>query len=216
MNGGRFKLSGFLCAQVFLLFVAALVADKAQGEEGVLIAAFGDSLSSGYGLAADEGFSPVLQRVLSQRGLTVSVINAAVAGDTSADALARVDWMLSFKPDIVLVEFGANDMLRGIPTTAVRDNLDEIILRIKASDARVLLSGMLAPRNLGKRLRQTLSAKCMKKLRDKHDVPLYPFFLHGVALSPELTLPDGMHPNAKGVRKIAANIAPLVEAMLRP
>ena len=92
---------------------------------------------------------------MSQRGLTVSVINAAVAGDTSADALARVDWMLSFKPDIVLVEFGANDMLRGIPTTAVRDNLDEIILRIKASDARVLLSGMLAPR---KRLRQTLSA----------------------------------------------------------
>ncbi|WOV91502.1 MAG: arylesterase [Candidatus Zeuxoniibacter abyssi] len=215
MNGGRFKLSGFLCAQVFLLFVAALVADKAQGEEGVLIAAFGDSLSSGYGLAADEGFSPVLQRVLSQRGLTVSVINAAVAGDTSADALARVDWMLSFKPDIVLVEFGANDMLRGIPTTAVRDNLDEIILRIKASDARVLLSGMLAPRNLGKdygrRFRQMY-----EKLRDKHDVPLYPFFLHGVALSPELTLPDGMHPNAKGVRKIAANIAPLVEAMLRP
>ena len=108
MNGGRFKLAFSLRTSI-LLFVAALVADKAQGEEGVLIAAFGDSLSSGYGLAADEGFSPVLQRVLSQRGLTVSVINAAVAGDTSADALARVDWMLSFKPDIVLVNL--------VPTT---------------------------------------------------------------------------------------------------
>ena len=214
MNGGRLKLIGFLCAQISLLFVAVLVADKAQGEERVLIAAFGDSLSSGYGLAADEGFSPALQQVLRQRGLTISVFNAAVAGDTSADALARVDWMLSSKPDIVLVEFGANDMLRGIPTAAVRENLDEIILRIKAAGARVLLSGMLAPRNLGedygRRFRQMY-----EKLRDKHDVALYPFFLHGIALSPELTLADGMHPNAQGVRKIAENIAPLVESMLR-
>ena len=113
------------------------------------------------------------------------------------------------------MEFGANDMLRGIPTTAVRDNLDEIILRIKASDARVLLSGMLAPRNLGKdygrRFRQMY-----EKLRDKHDVPLYPFFLQRCCVIPGTDATGRMHPNAKGVRKIAANIAPLVEAMLRP
>ena len=210
------KLTNKLLPLFVVLLFTITGGDKAYGDDKkpILITAFGDSLSSGYGLQANEGLAAVLEEVLRQRGLQVSVINAAIAGETSADALARVDWMLEEKPNIVVVEFGANDMLRGIPPALVHENLDKVLTRIKASGARVLLAGMFAPKNLGENYGRQFRLM-YEKLRDKHKVAFYPFFLQDVALSPQLVLADGMHPNAEGVRLIAQNIAPLIEKLVR-
>ena len=174
-----------------------------------LIAAFGDSLSAGYGLAPENGFAPALQRALAALGIRAEVQNHAVAGDTTDDALARADWMLREKPDIVILEFGANDMLRAFPPDFTRANLDAVMQKIRDSGARVILAGMLAPLNSGQQFAQAFNA-VFPALAAKHQAPLYPFFLAGVALKPELNLPDGLHPNAKGVEVIAKKIAPLV------
>lgn len=180
----------------------------------VTIVAFGDSLSAGYGLKDANGFAPVLEKELRARQLSVKVINAAVSGDTSAGGLTRVAWMLQDNPDLVIVEFGANDMFRGVPVKQIRKNLAGIIVRIQQSGARVLLAGMEAPDNYDSAYRSALR-KAYRQLSEKYEVPLYPFFLAGVALRPSLNLPDGIHPNASGVRVIAEKIAPLVADMVR-
>ncbi|MDM5147795.1 arylesterase [Candidatus Persebacteraceae bacterium Df01] len=185
-----------------------------RADSPVIITAFGDSLAAGYGLKKNEGFVPVLQAHLREQGLPVKVINAAIAGDTTSDALARVDWMLEDKPDIVIVEFGANDMFRGIPIALTQKNFDAIIRRIQQTGAHVLLAGMFAPNNYGEKYKSNFK-DLYKKLSVKYDVPLYPFFLFGVALQQALNLPDGIHPNADGVKIIVNNIAPQVAGMVR-
>ena len=175
----------------------------------IKITAFGDSLSAGYGLPAAQGFAPVLEQTLRRRGYSVRVINASISGDTSSDGLLRVDWMLEDKPDIVIVEFGANDMFRGAPVAFITQNLSKIITRLQQRGARVLLAGIKAPKNHNEQYRQRL-AQMYENLRDAHGVRLYPFFLEGVALRPRLNLDDGIHPNADGIRVIVNNIAPAV------
>ncbi len=200
---------------VFLpLFAAGAVARAENGKGETVVAAFGDSLTAGYGLAPGEGFAPVLQERLRLSGLSVTVINAGVSGDTSADGLARADWVMQDKPDIVIVELGANDMLRGLPVGAMKKNLDAIVARIQSGGARVLLAGMLAGENLGAQYQKEFRA-AFAKIAEERGVLFYPFFLEGVAAVPELNLPDGKHPNAKGVRVIAENIAPFVEKLAR-
>ena len=155
------------------------------------------------------GFAPVLQKQLQSGGLNATVINASEAGIISAEARARVAWMLEDKPDMVIVEVGANDMLRFLPVAQMRENLDAIIATIKQSGARVLIAGMYASTNLGDKYRMDFRL-AYEEVADKHGVLLYPFFLQDVYDSPGRMLPDGKHPNAEGVRVMAKNIAPLV------
>jgi acyl-CoA thioesterase I len=174
---------------------------------------FGDSLTAGLGLPASEAFPAKLEGWLHRRGIGARVVNAGVSGDTTADGLARLDWALADKPDLVVLALGANDALRGINPSTVHDNLDKIIVKIQASGARVLLLGMLAPSNWGEEYKHTFDG-IFPELARAHRLPLYPFFLEGVAMKPELNQPDGLHPNERGVAVLVDRIAPMVARLL--
>jgi acyl-CoA thioesterase-1 len=141
--------------------------------------------------------------------MAVDMINGGVSGDTTAGGLARVDWALSDKPDYVLIEFGANDALRGIDPKLVRANLDAMIAKIQASGAKLLLAGMKCPTNWGEAYRREFE-RIYPALAQAHGVALYPFFLDGVAMDPTLNQPDGLHPNARGVEIVVERILPYV------
>src|SRR4051794_4928637 len=145
------------------------------------ILAFGDSLTAGFGLPPDKGFPAQLEARLRADGIDAHVVNAGVSGDTSAGGLARLDWSLADKPDLVILELGANDMLRGIAPEAVRANLDKIIDKIKASGARLLLTGMEASPSWGRDYEKEFNSIYLDLART-HGVALYPFFLEGVAM----------------------------------
>lgn len=173
----------------------------------------GDSLAAGYGLTQRDGFTAQLERALTARGLQVKVINAGVSGDTSAGGLARVDWALGDKPDAVLVELGANDGLRGLDPRHTRANLESIIRKVKARGLPMLLAGMRAPPNLGRDYVQAFDG-IYPSLAAEHGVPLYPFFLDGVAAEAKLNQADGIHPTAAGVAIIVERILPHVVSLL--
>ena len=175
--------------------------------------AFGDSLVHGYGLAADDAFPAQLERALRREGYRVEVLNGGNSGDTTAGALARLDWVLSDRPDLVIVELGANDGLRGLDPGETYRNLDAILSRLRAEGIAVLLAGMLAPRNLGADYVEAFDA-VYPRLAAAHDVALYPFFLDGVALQPDLNQADGIHPNAAGVARVVERILPSVERLI--
>jgi len=177
------------------------------------LVAFGDSLTAGYGLARDEGFVARLQAALRDGGLDVEVIDAGVSGDTTDMGLARLDWSVPADADAVIVELGANDALRGLPPSEALVNLDEIVGRLTARGQKVLIAGMMAPRNLGEIYAATFDP-IFAEVAKKHGALLYPFFLEGVALRPDRTLPDGLHPNAEGVKVIVAGILPKVRELL--
>jgi acyl-CoA thioesterase-1 len=177
------------------------------------IVAFGDSLSAGFELPANGSFPAQLEAALRAKGRDVTVVNAGVSGDTASDGLARLDWSVPAGADLVIVEFGANDMLRGLDPAITRRALDEIITRLQARGASVLLAGMRSMTNLGESYRGQFET-IYPELAKAHGVPLYPFFLEGIAEQAAFNLADGMHPNRSGVRKIVAGILPLVEAAL--
>ncbi len=180
---------------------------------GTRILALGDSLTAGFGVAPDQAFPVRLQARLAAAGIPAEVVNGGVSGDTSAGGLARLDWALADRPDIVLVELGANDALRGIDPRITYANLDKILARLKASGAKIMLLGMRAPPNWGSRYQTEFDA-IYPKLADKYHVTLYPFFLDGVAMDPALNQGDGLHPNARGVEIIAERIEPYVARLL--
>ncbi len=173
----------------------------------------GDSLSAGYQLRAGEGFPEQLQKALDAKGYSVEVVNAGVSGDTTSGGLSRLDWSIGDNSDAVIVELGANDALRGIQPEATRKNIETIVVRLKDKGVAVLLAGMLAPRNLGEAYAQSFDT-IYSDVAKTYDVLLYPFFLEGVALNPDLNLSDGMHPNADGVAVMVENILPKVEELL--
>jgi acyl-CoA thioesterase-1 len=177
------------------------------------VLAFGDSLTAGLGLPAGEAFPAQLQARLNGEGIDVRVVNAGVSGDTTTDGLARLDWALAEKPEFVILALGANDALRGIDPKIVRANLDKMIDKITASGAKLLLLGMLAPANWGAQYEQDFD-QIYPELAKAHGVPLYPFFLDGVAMNPALNQPDGLHPNEKGVAILVDHIAPLVARLI--
>jgi acyl-CoA thioesterase-1 len=177
------------------------------------IVAFGDSLSAGYLLPASASFPAQLETALRAKGRDVSVVNAGVSGDTASDGLARLDWSVPPGADLVIVEFGANDMFRGLDPTITRRALDEIITKLQARGAFVLLAGMRSVSNLGDSYRGEFEA-IYPELAQARQVPLYPFFLEGIAEQAVFNLADGIHPNRSGVAKIVAGILPSVEAML--
>jgi acyl-CoA thioesterase-1 len=174
---------------------------------------FGDSLTAGYGVPAAQAFPARLEAWLHVRGIAARVVNAGVSGDTTAGGLARLDWALADKPDLVILALGANDALRGIEPSTVRGNLDKMIERIEANGAKVLLLGMLAPPNWGEEYKRAFD-QIFPELAHLHHLPLYPFFLEGVAMNPELNQPDGLHPNEKGVAVLVDRIAPVVAGMI--
>jgi acyl-CoA thioesterase-1 len=177
------------------------------------IVAFGDSLSAGFELPANGSFPAQLEAALRAKGRDVTVVNAGVSGDTASDGLARLDWSLPAGADLVIVEFGANDMLRGLDPAITRRALDEILTRLQARGASVLLAGMRSMTNLGESYRGQFET-IYPELAKAHGVPLYPFFLEGIAEQAAFNLADGMHPNRSGVGKIVAGILPSVEAAL--
>lgn len=196
--------------------MAALVTEPsaALAGEAPRILAFGDSLTAGLGLTPDAAFPARLEAVLRSDGIVARVINAGVSGETTSGGAARLDWALGDHPDLVILELGANDALRGIDPKIAYANLDKILARLKASGAKVLLAGMLAPPNWGRDYQQEFAA-IFPTLAKKYQVTLYPFFLDGVAMDPSLNQPDGLHPNARGAALIASKLAPYVERLLK-
>ena len=181
-----------------------------------LVVVFGDSLYAGYGLEQNKGFAPALERALRRGGIAATVHNAGVSGDTSAmgrDRLAFALDGLPRTPDLVLVGLGGNDMLRGLDPADTRANLDAILTELHKRGIDAVLTGMLASRNMGVDYAKAFDT-IYPQLAAKFDVPLYPFFLDGVIGHADLMLPDGIHPNDRGVEVIAAKVAPVVEARL--
>jgi acyl-CoA thioesterase-1 len=213
----RILLCNCLWALIALLLAAGAAtgaAAQAPGKDAPLrIVVLGDSLAAGFQLKASEAFPAQLERALKARGHRVEIINAGVSGDTTAAGLERLPWSVPDGTHAVIVELGANDALRGLDPAEAKANLDEIIASAKANGAEVLLAGMLAPRNLGEDYARRFDA-IYPALASKHGVPLYPFFLDGVALDAKLNLSDGMHPNAKGVAEIVRRILPVAEQLI--
>ena len=185
----------------------------AAAGEAVRVTALGDSLTAGYGLPADETFTVQLEIALRAAGAKVTIANAGVSGDTTAGGLARLDWVMADEPELVIVELGANDGLRGLDPAMTYRNLDRILARLAAAGARVLLAGMYAPPNLGREYGEAFDT-IYPRLAEKHGVALYPFFLEGVATDPALNQHDGIRPNAAGVAAIVERITPYVLALL--
>jgi len=191
-----------------LILMVASVLGHAQSTP-IKLAILGDSLTAGYGVKPEQAFPARLEAALRTQGRNVSVMNHGVSGDTTAGGLERVDWLLGDKPDIVLIELGANDALRGLDPAAAERNLDAVIAKLKAAGVSVWLAGMLAPRNFGADYAHQFDT-LYRRLADKYNVPLYPFFLDGVAQDAALNQSDGVHPNPKGVDVIVQRIAPFV------
>jgi acyl-CoA thioesterase-1 len=204
-----------LVPALVLALVSALVLVLALPAQArpVRVLALGDSLTAGYGLPAAQGFVGQLQAALRADGREAVVLDGGVSGDTSAGGLARLDWALADKPDVAIVELGANDGLRGLDPAATERNLGAILDRLAALHVPVLLTGMYAPPNLGPDYGAAFHA-VFDRLGRRPGVLYDPFFLAGVAADPALNQADGMHPNAEGVRRIVARLLPLVEKLI--
>jgi acyl-CoA thioesterase-1 len=197
------------------LAFAAVLASAAQATARTLrLVALGDSLTAGLGLSPGKAFPDRLEAALRAKGWDVKVTNAGVSGETAADGLARYEWAVSPEADALIIELGANDMLRGHSPAATKAALAAILDRARAAHLPALLAGMRAAPNLGPDYGREFAA-VYTALAKAYDVQLYPFFLDGVAGDPKLNQPDGLHPTAEGVEVIVQKILPSVEALLK-
>lgn len=198
------------------LMTSGTVLAQTQGPAGakpVKIVVLGDSLSAGLGLSGAAAFPERLQKTLESKGIAVDITNAGVSGDTSSGGRDRLDWSVPDGTQAVILELGANDALRGTDPAVTRSALSDILTRLKARKIAVLLCGMVAPPNYGSDYSARFNA-IYPDLAKSFGVPLYPFFLQGVAAEARLNQADGMHPTAEGVDVIVTNILPTVEAFL--
>lgn len=195
-------------------FAVVLAAASPVAARTIRLVVLGDSLTAGLGLPPGKAFPDRLQAALRARGLDVDVLNAGVSGDTAADGLARYDWAVPANADALIVELGANDMLRGLEPEATKKALSAILDKARAARLPTLIAGMRAAPNLGAEYDRAFDA-IYPALAKGHDVALYPFFLDGVAGDPKLNQADGMHPTAEGVDAIVERIAPSVERILK-
>lgn len=184
-----------------------------MGQQATRLMLFGDSLMAGYGLGAEEGFAARLSSRLAQTGYQVSIVKASISGNTSGDGARRLGEALSQAPDLVLLGFGGNDMLQGLPPSQLKQNLRTILNGLRDRQTPVLLLGMLASPRLGEPYARDFNA-VYPDLADEFDIPLYPFFLEGVALDAALNQGDRIHPNARGVEVIVDRILPAVQALI--
>jgi acyl-CoA thioesterase I len=214
-NPGRYGAAAALFNAMGALMVtlSGFVAAAPATAHVPIVLDFGDSLTAGFGLPPEQAFPVRLEARLRQEGLQVRIVNGGVSGDTTAGGLARLDWALADKPDYVILALGGNDALRGTDPETVRANLEKMIGKIEASGAKTLLIGMLAPPNWGPEYKLAFDA-IYPALAQEHHLPLYPFFLEGVAMKPELNQPDGLHPNQRGVDVLVDHIAPLVARLV--
>ena len=177
--------------------------------EPLEIVGFGDSLMAGYELPEGDGFPAVLEAALKREGLDAKVANAGVSGDTTTGGLERLDWSVPDGTKLVILELGGNDALRGIAPEITQDNLDKMITRLKERGIAIVLAGMLAPPSMGKDY-ETRFNPVFEDLSKKHQIPLIPFFLEGVAGNETLQLPDRLHPNRAGVDQMVKNALPVI------
>ncbi len=203
----RFRDLLLATGTLLLLAVTASAADPFR------IVGFGDSLMAGYQLEAGQSFPEKLEAALKANSHDVVIANAGVSGDTTAGGLSRLDWSVPDETDLVILELGANDMLRGIPPELTEKNLVSMIERLRERDIDVLLVGMLAAPNLGRDYGEAFEA-IYPRLAETYELPLYPLFLDGVAAERSLMLGDGMHPNAEGVDRMVERFLPLMETTL--
>lgn len=201
------KISSLLLG--LMLFAAAGAVQARQ----ISIVGFGDSLMAGYGLGPGESFPDKLEAALRGKGFEVAITNAGVSGDTTSGGLARLEWSVPEDADIVLLELGANDMLRGIAPASSEENLDAMISKLTGRGQTVVLAGMMAAPNLGAEYASAFNP-IYERLAQKYGLTLIPFFLDGVAAEPGLLLEDGMHPNAGGVDRMVERMLPVFEKVL--
>jgi acyl-CoA thioesterase-1 len=208
----------FWIVPLILAFTISLLNSIAWAENSTTInpktiIVLGDSLSAGYRLPRDDAFPEQLEAHFKTNNHNIVVKNAGVSGDTTADGLARLGWVLPQDPketvDLVILELGGNDVLRGLEPKMTKENLHQIILELKAKNIPVLLAGMLSPPNMGREYEAEFN-QIYPDLAKLHAIPLYPFFLEGVADKPDLLLPDGLHPTREGIAIMVKNISPFV------
>jgi acyl-CoA thioesterase-1 len=196
-----------------IVTLAVFTFAPATSAEPLQIVGFGDSLMAGYNLGPGEGFTDRLQAALRAKGHDVAVVNAGVSGDTTSGGLTRLDWSVPDGTRIVILELGANDMLRGVDPALVEKNLDAMLSRLKARDISVVLAGMVAAPNLGHAYGEQFGM-IYPRLAQKYGATLYPFFLDGVAGDRSMQLDDGMHPNAAGVERMVERFLPTMETAI--
>ena len=208
----RFKplLQFFVLSGLVALPSLALANQNAVSDRPLAVVGFGDSLMSGFQLPIQDSFTAQLEKALKDKGVNVTITNAGVAGETTTDGVSRLDWSVPEGTDLVILEFGANDALRGIDPAISEKNLSDILEKLKQRNVQVILAGMLAPPNMGNDYAEKFNA-IFPRLAEKYDVPLYPFFLDGVATVKSLQLADGEHPNTQGVAKMVEGFLPLME-----
>jgi acyl-CoA thioesterase-1 len=221
----RFKIAspGLIWTRLLVFATAAIVtfyaasvrvqAETAQESHEIVLLSFGDSLMAGYQIPIDKAFPAQLEAALREKGYPVRVVNSGVSGDTAANGLARLDWSLNEKVDGAIVEFGANDALRGIDPKVTEPSLDEILKALKEKRIELLVAGMEAPRNWGKGYDDAFRAM-YPRLAAKYGALLYPFFLKDVATVRPLNIADGLHPTPEGVAVVVRNILPEVEKLI--
>jgi len=203
----------FLVWSMVLLAGGAAFAQAPADPKPIKMVVLGDSLSAGLGLSGVAAFPARLQKSLKLKGIAVDMINAGVSGDTASGGRDRLDWSVPEGTEAVILELGANDALRGTDPKVTRAALSDILTRLKARKIAVLLCGMYAPPNYGSDYSARFNA-IYPELAKAFGVPLYPFFLEGVATEAKLNQADGLHPTAEGIDVIVKNILPTVEAFL--
>ncbi len=206
----RHVVSAAVCG---IVLAAAMAVAAPRAETPIKIVALGDSLTAGLGLPENDGFVPRLQAALAAKGIAAVITNAGVSGDTTSGGLARLDWSVPQGTDAVIVELGANDMLRGIDPRVPRQALDAILQRLTERHIAILLCGMLAAPNLGAVYTRSFDS-IYPELAAKYDALFYPFFLEGVVTNADLMQRDGLHPNAAGVDAVVGRILPMVEQLV--
>ncbi len=201
---------------IFLTLFFLFPLHSAAFAETLRVVALGDSLTAGYGLQAGEDYATQLQQALIAKDLDVKIDNAGVSGDTSAGGLSRLEWSVSGepKPSLVIVALGANDMLRAVDPATTEVNLRSILEKIKAKGIPAILYGMKAPINMPPAYRKSFN-DIYPKLAEEFDLPLYPFFLEGVAMNAKLNLQDGVHPTKEGIAIMVEKTLPLIEKQLK-
>jgi acyl-CoA thioesterase I len=199
---------------LFCLLICCLPLSPSSADDTTVIAAFGDSLFAGLGVSPEDSFPYQLDTRLKMDGYNVNTMNFGYSGDTTADGVSRVDMMIRHGPDLVLVELGANDMLRGATPESVRKNLGTILSRIHDARIKMLVIGQKAPLAYGSQYSKSYDS-IFCDLAKEYDAPCYPFFLKAAFNNPDLMQPDGIHPNAKGVKAILDDIYPIIAPMIK-
>lgn len=201
---------------LLVAFSAGLLAHSAGAAEKKAVVILGDSLAAGFGLDPEESFPSVLQKHIDGAGLPAAIVNAGVSGDTTAGGLRRVDWLMKRHVDVLVLELGGNDGLRGIPVEATRTNIQGIIdrARLKNPQVEIIIAGMVMPPSMGPDY-ETAFKKIFPEAAATNHTALIPFLLEGVGGHPELNQPDGIHPTAEGAKIVAENVWKILRPVLK-